>query len=932
MNSDTPLDCAVFQLSPRRSRCELFVSSDGKSEKIASGFFKPFASHLRFSEEQAQQSIKLEVGKQRNAVHWFNKGTLERFVRFVSTPELLELANTFDAEMSQLEGARKIYSQGAGDQLLRMSGENEAITTATSDATKKELLRAINVRLVAVKQDLTMACARVTAAGFTLDNAHELCSFAVHFGAHRLNEACNKFISLCQRRPELICNQYRPPSWKDSDDGNVRSSSGSDMSIDEPEVGADIQIKQLNKLNNSNKPMEPTQEDRTDPATMFQGPKFVQQHLKQSEVEKVAKESPSSSAEASQLGGGGISKRLSVQDRISLFESKQREQSTTPNSSNSGISGSTNRMAVGKAELRRLSSDVSGDKSVLRRWSGASDMSIDLNNSSSGERKGSDSATATPSSSANSQSQYDSKFEPKEAVGLKDNVTLESSSGSQEKTVGTSSSSSCQIRAVSLPRYTDQEVVLKEQTSYNAWMKRSVGKEQRDTKPQFGTSGKADLGGLNDQIVAPVQLKTLVNPVQSADLKHQKTIVLPEQGGGKEQATLQIPSQTISPDIEHVRERAPEDFGSQPEHFCTSPGGVRGKEQSTSTSVTQLKVFPRTKQVGRKSKGISDSQIQIQTSLSSTEGISTKVDPVTSQSHLRTTSLKLEETTKKETSVSGAPFEGNSGFQGMTLRRQTSIPNQSKNPHGSRIVRKPTQGIDTAVFSGTKANQSLESLKSPSATSVELVQTVRPLKGNHEMNDELQMKADELEKLFAAHKLKTHGDQLVSSRRDKPADVPKVSEKQKIDPHSDQLMDVNQVIGNTNNGGEMEFDANLLLKMVDNLDSINSMKQKLGGLSPSDGYRGKFYEKYMKKRDAKLREEWGSKKAQKEAKMKAMHDSLERSQAEMRAKFAVASRQDLTLAHLRAEKLRSFCNRSNLKNKDQIVICSSTCSRFGSRQ
>lgn len=34
-----------------------------------------------------------------------------RFVRFVSTPEVLELVNTLDAEMSQLEAARKIYSQ-----------------------------------------------------------------------------------------------------------------------------------------------------------------------------------------------------------------------------------------------------------------------------------------------------------------------------------------------------------------------------------------------------------------------------------------------------------------------------------------------------------------------------------------------------------------------------------------------------------------------------------------------------------------------------------------------------------------------------------------------------------------------------------------------------------------------------------------------------
>ena len=34
-----------------------------------------------------------------------------RFVRFVSTPEVLESANTYYAEMLQLEGARRIYAQ-----------------------------------------------------------------------------------------------------------------------------------------------------------------------------------------------------------------------------------------------------------------------------------------------------------------------------------------------------------------------------------------------------------------------------------------------------------------------------------------------------------------------------------------------------------------------------------------------------------------------------------------------------------------------------------------------------------------------------------------------------------------------------------------------------------------------------------------------------
>ncbi|KAK1264069.1 hypothetical protein QJS04_geneDACA013544 [Acorus gramineus] len=95
-------------------RCELLISGGGTTEKLASGLLKPFLTHLRVAEEQVGQtspSIKLEVEKRKNAGTWFTKGTLERFVRFVSTPEVLELVNTFDAEMSQLESARRIYSQ-----------------------------------------------------------------------------------------------------------------------------------------------------------------------------------------------------------------------------------------------------------------------------------------------------------------------------------------------------------------------------------------------------------------------------------------------------------------------------------------------------------------------------------------------------------------------------------------------------------------------------------------------------------------------------------------------------------------------------------------------------------------------------------------------------------------------------------------------------
>lgn len=90
------------------------MSSGGNTERIASGLVKPFVSHLKVAEEQVAlsfQSIKLEVDNQKKFETWFTKGTLERFVRFVSTPEVLELVSTFDVEMSQLEAARKIYSQ-----------------------------------------------------------------------------------------------------------------------------------------------------------------------------------------------------------------------------------------------------------------------------------------------------------------------------------------------------------------------------------------------------------------------------------------------------------------------------------------------------------------------------------------------------------------------------------------------------------------------------------------------------------------------------------------------------------------------------------------------------------------------------------------------------------------------------------------------------
>ncbi|PIA27571.1 hypothetical protein AQUCO_07600026v1 [Aquilegia coerulea] len=176
------------------------------------------------------------------------------------------------------------------------------------------------------------------------------------------------------------------------------------------------------------------------------------------------------------------------------------------------------------------------------------------------------------------------------------------------------------------------------------------------------------------------------------------------------------------------------------------------------------------------------------------------------------------------------------------------------------------------------------------------VSQVRLLKGNQELNEELQMKADELEKLFAAHQLRVSSNQLVSSRRlISPVDV------QDEEVGIFQATAEKELVGN-----RIELDPNKNLV-------------ELGLLNNS---RGRLYGLYMKKRDAKLKEEWDSKRVQNEEKMKVMSDRLERARDEMKAYFASSSNQQESTLHSRrrAEKFISFDKHVVEKETEQKPI------------
>ncbi|CAN4086998.1 unnamed protein product [Withania somnifera] len=845
MESDLLLDYAVFQLSPKRSRCELFVSRGGNTEKLASGLLKPFVTHLKIAEEQvalAVQSIKLEVERRRKAESWFTKGTLERFVRFVSTPEVLELVNTLDAEMSQLEAARKLYSQGTGDQFNGTGSGGSGVTIA-ADATKKELLRAIDVRLTTVQLDLSTACSRAAAAGFNLETVSELQTFAERFGAPRLNKACNKFLTLKERRPELI--SLRKVSGRD--DGAVRCSYGSDMSIDDDPTTPDQQ---------------PTVSHSAVPekSSTCQQPK---PHESSVETEEKAKDKEEEEEEKS-TDQAKLERRLSVQERISMFENKQKE--------NSGGSG---KPAVAKStELRRLSSDVSVPP-VLRRWSGASDMSIDLG----GDRKDNESPLCTPSSASISQSKSNEQ------------KTLSSTDAANERS---------DVRGESrLDKRSDVQDFPRARTNSNSGI--------LDDQSRGKTSSSSHMSGAEDKSVknlldigwpfstlhmgksADVGLTTEADFKASQDVKgleRSKGQVSSRTVGLKDRGNLLEQSEAVQTKIWHQKE----DTGSI-DHLVSK----------------RDKAPPRTLGASGQLDSGSTSRVTETSAAKVLDGNSLNL-----QSRWQTLS-ETEEAEKDELSPSE---KLDSAFQSK-VKELGHEPMKFKKQGGAAELVKKTRDRGNEILSGTSKTllsskvvvEAEEGLDSFSTPSMEQVQRVRQPKANQEMNDDLKMKANELEKLFAEHKLRAPGDKSNSTKRSRPADLQ--SRPVASSSYRRSVVDNNNV---------KTSDGYLVSEPASNSKDV--LNWNFSELSFSEGSWGKSYERYMQKRDTKLREEWNSKGPEKEAKQRAMENSLERSRAEMKAMFAGSAVKDsmITCSHRRAERLRSYDSRSILRRDQQQLV------------
>ncbi|XP_077252855.1 COP1-interacting protein 7-like isoform X2 [Tasmannia lanceolata] len=235
MKSETRLDSAVFQLTPTRTRFDLVITANGKTEKIASGLLNPFVAHLKKAQDEIAKggySIILEPNPGTDMA-WFTKGTVERFVRFVSTPEVLERVNTIESEILQIdeaiaiqgndntglstvenlpkstegiEGSKPVFDTDAEKAIVLFKPgvpppESNG-SAVQEEKSKVKLLRVLETRKTVLQKEQGMAFARAVAAGFDMDRMTHLISFAECFGASRLMDACLSFMELWKRKHE----------------------------------------------------------------------------------------------------------------------------------------------------------------------------------------------------------------------------------------------------------------------------------------------------------------------------------------------------------------------------------------------------------------------------------------------------------------------------------------------------------------------------------------------------------------------------------------------------------------------------------------------------------------------------------------------------------------------------------------------------------
>ncbi|KAL4576021.1 hypothetical protein LXL04_012109 [Taraxacum kok-saghyz] len=297
------LDYIEFHIFPSRNRYEASVWSSNREENLASGTLEHLSFHSpeikNLSSKNSDTNFKVLPPDSINDACWFTTATLKRFLHVIGLPDIVSIGK----EISQLDDTRGFL---------------------ISSSEKSDILVAVDLRLTALKEELSAALNQTIVSKYSLNDISDLENFALHFGAKDLRDSLQKCVELSSQEDEDSNEE------QDTERGRAvtRSSIAPKRSaspMKRIQIGrsgsrrtASLSIKSLNYF--------PAGREK-EKSTPLRGECSEEQEDSHTPVKNNVL-------------------RMSVQDKISLFESKQRDQG-----------------------VQKTNVSVGGNKAVLRRWS-----------------------------------------------------------------------------------------------------------------------------------------------------------------------------------------------------------------------------------------------------------------------------------------------------------------------------------------------------------------------------------------------------------------------------------------------------------------------------------------------------------------------------------------------------------------------------------
>ncbi|CAK8567741.1 unnamed protein product [Lathyrus sativus] len=405
------LDYASIKIFPNKNRYDAYVCKGNQFEKVAAGQLERLLPHLpEINDLHAKgfdANFDLKLPKDLHGAEWFSKATVKRFLHVVGSPDSINDINTIMDEMYQLENSKKFHVSlygkdcqnhlGSGERDGNRSSNGEAptsiteVSTVSSDASKNELLKAMDLRLTALRNKLAETFNKAADAKCSPKDMTHLLNFSHRFGATNLEHSLCKFIELNQIRQDvdettmLTCDVTRVlhnDGSKEFKDLHISKPSTSDAPIKYGVSPAKVAQVERDSSTGSEESSDSSDEDQISAERSRSLQRSVTPRRSASPMRRVqiGKAGPRRAAaltikslnfvparsyrDAAENGfEGEVSeqpfkkpeidvRRITVQDAISLFESKQRDQSEDIQK---------------KKSLTDVS--LSTTKSVLRRWS-----------------------------------------------------------------------------------------------------------------------------------------------------------------------------------------------------------------------------------------------------------------------------------------------------------------------------------------------------------------------------------------------------------------------------------------------------------------------------------------------------------------------------------------------------------------------------------